>query len=114
MKLLEMRTEPSGAVAGEKQGPLSLVPKKVGWTIAGVETVSVDLVFAMLMGFDYNKIPQIQNAVTRKELGLSSWAVDDLRVLHSPDNRLTGKDLPEISDRFEVPEGWQGFLQSTV
>ncbi len=99
-----------GIVAGEGEGPLAPASKKTGWMIGGMEPVAVDLVCSLLMGFDYRKIPQIQNAVSRKALELFPWSVGDMAIFLWPDEKLKIDDLSKISNRFVPPEGWQGYL----
>lgn len=99
-----------GIIAGEGEGPLAPTPKKAGWIIGGSDPVAVDLVCATLMGFDYKKIPQIQNALMRTYLELFPWSVDDIQILLWPNNKFTIDSLSDISDRFVAPEGWQGYL----
>lgn len=99
-----------GIIAGEGEGPLAPTPKKTGWIIGGMEPVAVDLVCTILMGFDYKKIPQIQNALIRTDLGLFPWSVDDIQILLWPNDNFTIDHLSDISDRFVASEGWQGYL----
>lgn len=99
-----------GIIAGEGEAPLAPTPKKTGWIIGGMEPVAVDLVCTTLMGFDYKKIPQIQNALIRTDLGLFPWSVDDIQISLWPNDNFSIDHLSDISDRFVAPEGWQGYL----
>ena len=48
-----------GIIAGEKEWPMLQTPKITWCIIAGFNSVAVDRVAASIMGFDYQKIPQI-------------------------------------------------------
>ncbi len=52
-----------GVIAGEGNGPLSPIPKKTGLIIGGSNAILVDLLSSKLMGFDYKKIPMLNNGL---------------------------------------------------
>jgi hypothetical protein len=52
-----------GIVAGEGEGPLVPTARECGVLIAGFNPLPVDLVATRLMGFDYQKIPLLDNAL---------------------------------------------------
>ena len=103
-----------GIVSGEGEGPLAPTAKKTGWIIGGLVPVAVDLICSQVMGLDYRKIPHIQNALSLKKLGLFPWAVEDLQIRMWPNDTLNIGELTGISERFVVPEGWQGYLQRSL
>ncbi len=51
-----------GIVAGEGNGPSAPDRKEAGVLVAGLNPVAVDTVCATIMGFDYRKIPLLENA----------------------------------------------------
>jgi hypothetical protein len=51
-----------GILAGEGNGPMSPDPVAAGLMVAGFNPVAVDTVCAILMGFDYRKIPAVARA----------------------------------------------------
>jgi uncharacterized protein (DUF362 family) len=62
-----------GIVAGEGNGPLDPTPKRAGWVIAGFNPVAVDLACALLMGFDYRRLPVISRALSGHALPHFGW-----------------------------------------
>lgn len=55
-------------IAGEKNGPISPEPKKLGIIVAGNDAVIIDRLICDIMGFDFKKIPTIYNAINDIEL----------------------------------------------
>lgn len=65
-----------GIISGEGEGPMLGTPKNIGVIIAGSNPVAVDKICADIMGFDYQKIPQIAKAFESKGLHLIDFSPD--------------------------------------
>lgn len=57
-----------GVIAGEGEGPLEPTDRKLGLIAAGENPLTIDLVIAKLIGFDYKKIPSLFQAVDKSFL----------------------------------------------
>lgn len=98
-----------GIIAGEGNGPIEPIPRKAGVLLSGFNPVALDLVAALIMGFDPFKVPVIRHA----GLGLKFFA-DSLRpdVMAKVDGRwqkIHIENLPSLN--FLAPPGWLGFIE---
>ncbi|MEE9293574.1 MAG: DUF362 domain-containing protein [Phycisphaerae bacterium] len=102
-----------GIVAGEGNGPLDPTPKAVGLAVAGYNPVAVDLACVRLMGFDYQRLPVLQQALDEHPLPLAPFAPDDV-VVESNDQRLCGpvRNIREWNEAFEPHFGWKGHVEA--
>lgn len=55
-------------VSGERNGPVSPSPKKIGIILASYNSVFMDRVICEIMGFDYKKIPGLESAINNTRL----------------------------------------------
>lgn len=106
-----------GVWAGQGNGPMHHSPKKVGVIIGGFNPVLTDAVATHLMGFDWQKIPQIYQAFQAMEYPL----VD--QSMKSAFGRLSVIDLPQPITKpftqwsktptfaFVPPSGWAGHIE---
>jgi uncharacterized protein (DUF362 family) len=69
-----------GLIAGEGSGPEAPDRVDAGLLIAGSNPVAVDTVAATLVGFDYRKIPYLDQAFLPHRLPLVSFGVEDIVV----------------------------------
>jgi uncharacterized protein (DUF362 family) len=102
-----------GIIAGEGNGPEAPNPKKTGVLVAGSNAVAVDAVCAKVMGFDWQKIPSIDNAFRIREFSLCDFHYSDIRVVSqeaSFDGALRDLQLPEFF-RFTPHFGWAGHVE---
>ncbi len=102
-----------GIVAGEGDGPSSSDRKEAGVIVAGLNPVAVDTVCAVIMGFDFTKVPLLRNA----------WAVTRYPlVCFGPREVLCRSNRPEWSDdlagvqnaahlAFRPHKGWMGHIE---
>jgi hypothetical protein len=102
-----------GIIAGEGNGPEAPNPKKTGVLVAGSNAVAVDAVCAKVMGFDWQKIPSIDNAFRIREFPLCDFQYSDIRVVSqeaSFDGALRDLQLSEFF-RFTPHFGWAGHVE---
>ena len=101
-----------GVVGGEGNGPLDPTPKQSGLVVAGVNPVTVDLVCARLMGFDYNKIPILSRAMSNESLPLYIGKYENIKCMsnHPQFNRVL-YDLDEGYFTFKPHFGWLNHVE---
>lgn len=102
-----------GLVAGEAHGPEAPDRVDAGLLIAGMSPLAVDLVSATLMGFDWQRIPHLAEALKPHRLPLGRFAIDDIVVQSNMpqwDRRLVDIS-PESTFRFRPHFGWAGQIE---
>lgn len=99
-------------ISGERNGPVSPEPKKLGIIIAGYDAVMMDRIVCGIMGFDYTKVPSVYNAINdfrliQKETGgylinsnLSEFNNKRINELHFP-----------LRWKFKPYDTWRGFIE---
>ncbi|MHA1395883.1 MAG: DUF362 domain-containing protein [Promethearchaeota archaeon] len=94
--------------AGEKNGPLKPSIKKAGLIIFGIDPVMIDLGISKIMGFNYKKIPSINNSLKLKKFLLSEFSPEDL-IFFSNKSYWDKRKLTEINKNlnFLPPDGWK-------
>lgn len=102
-----------GIVGGEGNGPLDPTPKPAGMVIAGVNPVAVEQVCARLMGFDYQRLPMLHNALdTSHALPLVGFEYGD--VVCRSNVPQFDRALAEFEGEglaFEPHFGWKGHVE---
>jgi uncharacterized protein (DUF362 family) len=101
-----------GIIAGEGNGPLDPQPKPAGLILAGVNPLAMDLTCARLMGFDYQKLPVLHQALAPHPFPLASFNYEDI-VVHSNDARLNKRLAAYEGSLFAfLPHfGWRGHVE---
>ena len=99
-------------ISGERNGPVSPEPKKMGVIIAGDDAVMMDRLICEIMGFDFSKVPSVYNSckdpkLIRKSLtdylfcsNLSEYNEKHIDELHFP-----------VRWRFKPYDTWKGFVE---
>ncbi len=99
-----------GIVGGELDGPMRNNAKDSGVLIAGVNTAAVDLVCAVVMGFDYQKIHTFKYALNSRKYRYFVGNVEGIDL--SPSGC---RDLQDVYERYNCsflpPDGWKGFIE---
>ncbi len=102
-----------GIVGGEGNGPLDPTAKKSGVIVAGENPVAVELACARLMGFDYQQLPTLREAVgAAHSLPLTKFSYDDIvcrssgQAEESPLNQWQGEVFS-----FQPHFGWRGRVE---
>lgn len=101
-----------GIIGGEGNGPLDPVPKPAGVVVAGENTVAVDLVCARLMGFDYKKIPLLNQAMAEHLFPIYSSGYEAINCrsnFQQYDKSLAQFNGEEMS--FRPHFGWQSHIE---
>ena len=103
-----------GIVAGEGEGPLSPTPKHCGLVFASQNPVALDAVAARFMGYDYQKIPLIREAINLRRYPLAQFDVEDI-VIQSNEKNWSGNHLRDlrVNFAFKPSQGWQGHIEIT-
>ncbi|MBV5329652.1 MAG: DUF362 domain-containing protein [Chlorobium sp.] len=100
-------------LAGEKMGPLHPDCKDSGLLLLGFDPAATDRVCAEIMGFDFRKIPTIQQAFLVKKLPFVSCKPNDISIVSNKDNikGKIGSFQFNPSWRFEPHFGWKGHVE---
>jgi uncharacterized protein (DUF362 family) len=100
-----------GIVAGEGEGPLYPDPVAAGVLLAGQHPVTVDLVAGAIMGYDWEKIAILREAVTRPwplQPQVAPHAVEVVGNRPDWNTVLRGGQSPFA---FRASAGWQGHIE---
>jgi uncharacterized protein (DUF362 family) len=99
-------------ISGERNGPVSPEPKKIGLIIAGYDAVVLDRLVCEIMGFDYTRIPSIFYSIN--DCNLSDESVMPC-VLYSNLSDYTMKPIDELvfpdKWRFKPYDSWKGSIE---
>ncbi len=101
-----------GIIGGEGNGPLDPQPRTSGVIITGTNPVAVDLVSARLLGFDYQKIPMLVQALQEHHLPLTSFTFEEVATCSNDatfDCPLAQYRGPILS--FAPHFGWKGHIE---
>jgi uncharacterized protein (DUF362 family) len=105
-----------GIIGGEGDGPMAPDPKPCGVLIGGFNPVAVDTVGAILMGFDYRKIPTIKRAWDIQNFPLVAFKPEDIQcksnVLEWSGNLFNLEKGPHLG--FEPHFGWKGHIERDI
>lgn len=102
-----------GIIAGEGNGPMAPEPKSCGILFAGFNPVAVDVVGATIMGYDFNKIPQLKNAFQIESYQLIPFQPEQIELITN--NKNSNRKLFEIDHQdilsFKPHFGWKGHIE---
>lgn len=99
-------------ISGERNGPVSPEPKKLGIIIAGYDAVMMDRLVCEIMGFDYTKIPSVYNAVNDFRLiqkGKENYIFCS-NILEYNNKKIDELHFPE-KWKFKPYDSWKGFIE---
>jgi uncharacterized protein (DUF362 family) len=106
-----------GVVAGEGAGPLAPHDRPLGAVVAGEDPVAIDLTALALMGFDWQRVAKVREAM--RDGGPRITAVRepaDVRVFETPAEPVAPRELALAEIRCDKPfqphPGWRGHLES--
>jgi uncharacterized protein (DUF362 family) len=101
-----------GLTAGEDEGPLEARSKQAGCLLAGFNPVALDAAMAALMGYDFNRVTTVRQALTLDPWPLISCRPENIRC------RMNGTTLPLTAlhektpcTPFVPPRGWIGHIE---
>lgn len=97
-----------GIISGEGDGPLSPYPKITGTLSLSQNPLLNDLCLSRIMGFDWQKIPQLRNSVGLSKYFGFDGDVGKILILNSLDANISTvinfDDLPDL--KFKPSPGW--------
>ena len=102
-----------GIIGGEKTGPVNCDPVYPGVLMAGYNALAIDTVGASLMGFDYKKIPLINNSykTVNTPQPLFYGNVEDIKVTDG-DKEFDLKSYEKYRNlNFEPHPNWKGHIE---
>lgn len=102
-----------GIIAGEGDGPVAAEPKPAGLLVAGFNPVAVDTACAVLMGFDYRKIPLLACAWKISNHPLADFHPSEIHFLSNmPYWNGKLEDLERAPHLGFLPHfGWRGHIE---
>jgi hypothetical protein len=99
-------------VAGEGEGPMEPTSRHCGLLLGGLNPAAVDMTLASLIGFDFQKIPLVQNAFHVDKLPLVQFTPEDVEV--ASNSRQWNSFNPSSAQNtltFMPPSGWLGHVE---
>ena len=103
-----------GIIGGEGNGPMAPDPVLCGTIIAGTHPLSVDMVAAKVMAFDYQRIRLLQMAFNMRQLSFVNFQPDDIEILSNLPS-WSGKLQDFVSPfTFRPHFGWEGAIEEKV
>jgi len=100
-----------GIVSGEGEGPLSPLPKPVGYLLASCNPLAVDTVAATLMGFDYSAIKQLMGGYNIARLKIAEFDPQDIRLLGDSSCYSFTEFCAVEHESFRASSGYRGFIE---
>jgi uncharacterized protein (DUF362 family) len=99
-------------ISGERNGPVAPEPKNLGVILAGHDSVKMDKVVCKLMGFDFQKVPTVREAIKDSRLNVQS---DEPIYLSSNIPEYENKALDDINFpdewNFKPYDTWKGNIE---
>jgi len=101
-----------GIIAGEGEGPLTPIPRKVGVVLFSPDICAADAACALVMGWDPHRIPLVKNSFLSMPFSLTDNRLDDLYLILNG-QRVSALDvLCQFSPPFLAPKGWRGTVEA--
>ncbi len=100
-----------GIVGGEGNGPLFPDERKVGLIISGFNHLAVDMVGARLMGFDWRKLPWVQDLRKNKYYDFFVEDSSAIRLESNEDGLSNIFSTDDMYFAFKPHPGWTGHLE---
>jgi uncharacterized protein (DUF362 family) len=100
-----------GIIGGEGDGPVITKAKPCGVLVGGFNPLAVDLCATRLMGFDYRKFSQFENALRLKKYPLMTCTPDEIICMS---NHQAWRDILQKQGdllHFEPAIGWTGKIE---
>lgn len=96
-------------IAGQGDGPLSPQPLPMGLIFAGQNAAAVDMVGALLLGYDPERIPITREAFGDFRWPLATFAPEEVQLSGDLGSGLAQTVLKsvELPERVEYPAGWR-------
>ncbi len=100
-------------VAGEENGPLTPIAKHCGMLLAGMDPLRVDVLAALLMGFEPNRIPLLTNYNCQGPFAFSDYngRLETLDVCFNKQNATVDLDSLTHLYSFIPPTGWNHHIK---
>lgn len=99
-------------ISGEKNGPVSPEPKRVGVILSGFDAVFMDRIICEIMNFDYRKIPSVYNSLNNAKL--ITKPIDEI-IIKSNNPSFNKSNYQELifplDWSFEAHEMWKGKIE---
>ncbi len=102
-----------GIIAGEGDGPVAVDPVNPGVLLAGTNPVFLDAVTSTLMGFNYQRIPMISQALVtnNSRYPLADGFIDNLVIARGNTKIRFNEFKSEHNLHFKPHPNWQGHIE---
>lgn len=101
-------------IAGQGDGPLNAEPLPMGLVLAGESAAAVDLVGALLLGYDPSRIPIVAHAFDRFHWPLVDFAASDVRVAGDLGEGPADAHATRTGPAVHYPAGWRDAALASV
>lgn len=99
-------------IAGEKEGPVHAKPKEQGIIIMADNPISHDCLQAKIMGFDYKKLPFLNNLLYDYRYPLFEYKYENITVISDSMYRKPKQlDALMFPSKFTPASGWIGHVE---
>ena len=102
-----------GIIGMDGMGPMQGDPVDSGVVVGGTDPVTVDMVAARVMGFDWRKLAIVREAYNLKTMPITTWRPEDVNV-SSDVEQWNGRFLEIESEKFlsfRPHFGWKGKIE---
>jgi hypothetical protein len=100
-----------GVLGGEKEGPLTPLPRPTGVVLFGDDICAVDWACCFVMGFDPQKIPLLRNSLSISRFPLSAARSHEIEVCLNGEAAPLNSLAKAFSPQFRPPKGWVGKIE---
>lgn len=100
-----------GIVAGEGEGPMAPIPRKLGVLLFSPDICAADLACARIMGFDPSKIKLIENSFRCDTYPITEEKKEDIIFTVNGKNIEQNEMKEFFRPTFKPPKGWVGVIE---
>lgn len=98
-------------VVGEGLGPLAPSPRLLNMVTFASSSAAADLIHALLMGFDWKKIPLVAHAFDQFRFPLTSARPDAVKLCLEGREYSQGEICEQLTIRCKPAPGWAGHIE---
>lgn len=103
-------------ICGQKDGPVSPIPKKLGMAMMSDNNLLFDWTMCKIMGFDHHKLPMLANDISYKKMGYESEQELKAEKIRFVSNGFyldtsVGEFEPKAAWAFEAHTCWKGHVE---
>ncbi len=103
-----------GIIGGENEGPLKPTPRPAGVLVGGTDPVAIDIICATMIGFDWQKIPMLREAIestVKPRFTSLDDTASNLQINCNDPTWTTLDGLRRYNLGFKPSRGWRGHIE---